>query len=265
MRPEDRQTQIARRITQGAVRGRHFGLDPKTAEILSRPAITSRITVPNPGEADIEPREGGRVILFVLDSSYSMSTRRDAVMRGYNGFLDRMKDSSGAKHTLVHTIDIYGKIISPLGLLDHANRLDGRNYDPASGGSTPLRDALVNASAQLVHEMQRQFDRYKLVNGIVMVLTDGEENTSSHKADETKLVIEGVRKNNNAIYIGAGIGDRAKYLKEFGAIGIPEQFVIAGTDIEGMFRLVGDATTGITDPSSFRALAIRGLPAKRFG
>lgn len=255
--------QIIRRISR-APRNPNLALDSGIVGILTDPNTSCIVIEPRLGDPDIEVRTGGKIILFVLDSSSSMTKHRDAVMRGYNGFLGRMKDSSGARNTMVHTVDIYGNIISPLGLLDQAKRIDSKNYDPASGGSTPLRDALVNASVQLVHEIQRQFERYKIVNGIVMALTDGEENTSSHKVDETKLVIEAVRKNNNAIYVGAGVGDRAKYLKEFGAIGIPEQFVISGTDIEAMFRLVGDATIAISDSNSFRALAVRGLPVKRF-
>lgn len=263
MTPDNQETQIARRIA-GAVRNRNIALDPKAAAILSAPDVVSKITVPDAGKAEIQGNEG-KLILFVLDTSASMKNHAEAVRNGYNGLIGRMKENPASlRTTLIHTTDIYGNVINPLSILAEAVGLDSRNYS-ASGSSTPLRDSLVTASGQLTHELQRQFNLYKGLNGMVMVLTDGVDNSSKHTLEQTRIVIDSVRKTGNNLFIGAGVGDRATYLKEFSALGIPDEFVISGTNAQDMFRLIGEVTVAADNPASFRALAVRGLPVARRG
>lgn len=259
--PEDRNNKIARRLTNDGINTADLALSVDSARILAERRFVEKVIIPGPREGTIRNDEG-RAILFVLDSSASMARHRQAVIAGYNGIIDRIAASPAAPNTLIHTVDIYGRVISPLGLVSGAKKIDSDNYT-TTGGDTPLRDALLGSSTQMAHEILRQSEDFVFINGIIVALTDGRDNKSEHTENQTKAAIEDMRKTRNVLYIGAGLGSRIEYVDSFGRIGIPEQFVISGSDVEGMFRLLGDVTTSTFDPTTFRNLALKGLPSGR--
>jgi uncharacterized protein YegL len=135
-------------------------------------------------------------IFAILDRSGSMSNCVDETIRGYNRFLDNQKEEgSGWKDMRLTTAlfdDRYEVLVQACPLLDTLPLTDRAYF---VRGSTALFDAigktLLDANTRL--EAKDPADRPERV--VVLIITDGQENASTHyTAADVKRLIDG-RKN----------------------------------------------------------------------
>jgi uncharacterized protein YegL len=146
-------------------------------------------------------------VAMILDKSASMGVVREAVIDGYNGYLRELRGSdrangsrTGFSLTVFDTTFEHvwvGKPIVDVPALDHAH------YVPE--GMTALYDAV----AHTVHETDRRLseDGNEAMKVLVVVLTDGEENSSREydAARLARLVAKyEARGNWTFVYLGAG-------------------------------------------------------------
>lgn len=117
-------------------------------------------------------------ITVILDRSGSMEAIRDDVIAGFNKFLKEGKATPGlATLTLVQfdTENPY-EVLQNFALVQAVPKLTHGTYVPRGG--TPLLDAMGRGINELAHSIgtMRECDRPARV--VVMVVTDGQENSS---------------------------------------------------------------------------------------
>ena len=164
---------------------------------------------------------------ILIDRSGSMTSIKKSIIEGFNTLINDQKKEPGEltvsliqfdSYYQSYTNGLYGGIagtftgkqslryidVNDFANLDSVTLLNESNYQPEGG--TPLNDSL----ARLIKEtgdklaLMREEDRPEKV--IVVVMTDGEENTSTeHTTQSVKTMIEHQEKiyNWKFIYIGA--------------------------------------------------------------
>lgn len=127
--------------------------------------------------------------IFLLDESGSMFDRMDDAIGGFNSFLEEQKKEPGTMslYTFNHKLKCVYKDIP----IDEANPLTRDSYRP--NGNTALYDAMGTIIKQHT-------------DGVLVVLTDGEENSSQKftKA-HVKDLVESSKL--NIIYAGVDLDD----------------------------------------------------------
>ncbi len=162
-------------------------------------------TVKKTAKAKASPANESVVISMLLDESGSMGHLWDATITGFNEYVDAMRKSLAAQD--VHFSAI--KFDSPAGVtklqvgapIKDAIRLSRENYKP--NGGTPLLDAV----ARTIQATDEVAGKNKASKIIVVIQTDGEENSSKDfKLEQVKQMVEERQgKGWEFVFIGAGI------------------------------------------------------------
>lgn len=142
-------------------------------------------------------------VAFVLDESGSMQVVEEAVVAGYNEYLGELRDQGGETRFSLTTFDTHFKHVCIGEPLDTVAQLDHRSYQP--GGMTALYDAIAHTVVRT--DRQLQADRRETEKVLVVVMTDGLENSSTdydaHAIAELVRSYE-QRPNWTFVYLGAG-------------------------------------------------------------
>lgn len=144
-------------------------------------------------------------IIFVLDKSGSMGVIREDTIGGFNTFIQDQKELPGDCIFTMATFNTrYDKDLEGA-LMESVNKLDNATYRP--GGGTALLDAVGKTINDVVARHSTLGDE---VPGkvILVVLTDGEENSStefSDKSDVAKMVKTQEDAGWEIIFLGADI------------------------------------------------------------
>lgn len=188
-------------------------------------------------------------IVCVLDKSGSMSSVKDDAIGGFNSFLEQQKKLPGkAKLTLVLFDHRYEMKIDGAKLSD-VSPLNERTYVPE--GNTALLDAIGRAVTDVSRRIEKAPDKEKPNKVIVMILTDGQENSSSDYSNEKiKALIEKQQKECSWDFVFlAANQDAFATGREFGVAGAATMGY-AGTGIgtrsayQCMSNYVGRSRTG---------------------
>lgn len=115
-------------------------------------------------------------VVFVMDRSGSMGAIRKSAIEGFNGFVRSQAAEPGeASLTLVLFNVDYTVVYSGIPLREMMP-LDEATYQP--DGGTALLDALGNAIDRTGRRLSGLFEEQQPGKVLVVVLTDGEENSS---------------------------------------------------------------------------------------
>jgi uncharacterized protein YegL len=144
-------------------------------------------------------------VLFVIDSSGSMATKADDVRGGFNAYVAQLReDATSAYRLTAVTFDTQVATLFTDVTLDQTPSLDEENYRP--GGNTALYDALGVSLAELTSAVHKDAKPYGEERVLVIVMTDGEEN-SSRRFTKEQVVGEMKRReeagNWTFVYLGA--------------------------------------------------------------
>jgi len=144
-------------------------------------------------------------IIFVLDKSGSMGMIREDTIGGFNTFIQDQKDLPGECIFTMATFNSQYHKNSEGVLLENVQALDNSSYRP--GGGTALLDAIGKSINDVVSRHSTLGDE---VPGkvILVVLTDGEENSSTEFTN-VKDIAKLVKKQEDAgweiVFLGADI------------------------------------------------------------
>lgn len=138
------------------------------------------------------------LINLVLDESGSMSSVKDDTIRGFNEYVDGLKEQG---NEVSMTLTVFNTEKTEVRFADkpiaEVPHLDGRSYRPNHG--TPLFDAIGKTVAEL--------EKWQLDGTAVLfvIMTDGEENSSIEFSKEDILkLIQGKQKEGwTFAYLGA--------------------------------------------------------------
>lgn len=147
-------------------------------------------------------------MVFVLDRSGSMHGTEADVVGGFNSMIEKQREEGGK--VLVSTVLFsYGSEVLH-------DRVDVREIptmkkeDFVTGGGTALLDAIGDAVHHIknVHKYARQEDRP--AHTLFVVMTDGEENSSTqYSSEQIKALVGEMKEKNNweFIFVGSDIDE----------------------------------------------------------
>ena len=147
-------------------------------------------------------------IIFVLDKSGSMWDVKKDTIGGFNQFLEDQKKLPGeALFTLITFDTTYNKFEEG-SLLENVKPLNENTYNP--GGGTALLDAVNRAIADTLTRYNDLPEDKTPGKVILVVLTDGEENSSTEVVDVKKIgemVKEREKAGWEVVFLGADLAN----------------------------------------------------------
>lgn len=190
--------------------------------------------------------EEDRITLFVpiVDHTGSRADEAYLMRSEYNNMIEAIKESKLSHTILVSSwlFDTTSKLLHGFVSLDDAERLDTGNYDPY--GMTALYDAVLDALTSVTAYAKTMLDQGYRVKIVLVVLTDGEDNSSVVSPTKVKQVVQDLL--NQEIYVmsmiafGSGYANRAA-----DEMGFPKENVIeygqTQKDVRSAFQLVSNS------------------------
>ncbi len=140
------------------------------------------------------------VVNFILDKSGSMSSMTTEVIDGFNEYIASLKKEKNVlfSFTLFDSDDIEKRYIAePL-----ANVLPLTRDTYVPGAMTPLYDAVYETLKEAAKKLDQQYKKY---SSVVVIMTDGGENSSRHSLQDfldIKKELEG-KGNWTFVFMGA--------------------------------------------------------------
>lgn len=124
------------------------------------------------------------VINVIIDASGSMEALTKDTLGGFNTFLKEQKALPGEARLTLCTFDTVPKVIHEFANIKTVKPLTAKQYSPS--GMTALLDALGQIIENTGKTLYAMSEDEKPQNVIVVVITDGQEN-SSKKFDRAKI------------------------------------------------------------------------------
>lgn len=144
------------------------------------------------------------LVAFLLDRTGSMASVKQETIGGFNGYLDELLKKRESKDITFHftqfdtlSVDVVHDCV-PLNKVD---RLTAKTYEPRA--STPLYDAIGTT----IRNIETKANAHKV---LFVVLTDGEENSSSEWNEKTiKALIKEKEDKDKWTFSYIGVGPEA--------------------------------------------------------
>lgn len=146
--------------------------------------------------------KGPTVVNFILDKSGSMETMRDSVISGFNEYVDNLRKQKDLlfSFTLFDSDEVEQRYIAEP--IKTVVPLTKDTFVP--GSATPLYDAVCETVKDASEKLDKEYSKY---SALVVVMTDGEENSSSKYTmkDFVELKKKLEKKGNwTFVFMGAG-------------------------------------------------------------
>lgn len=153
------------------------------------------------------------LVTIVNDTSGSVSSYKDLMEKTLAEIQKACKHSPRADYLLVRHLQFNDSVRETHGFVP----LDSLKPDQYAGslnvgGSTALFDATKNGLLAMSDYAKKLASQHFMANGILIVVTDGDDNVSVASADDVKKAFETVRKTEAlesvlSILVGVGYGD----------------------------------------------------------
>jgi len=222
------------------------------------------------GIDDIDSEEV-TLVACVIDASGSMQTHQNEVIESYNErFLKPLQGAKNANDILVETWifnsngppDQWVRLHHGFTPVKQCPNLTKNEYAPYGG--TPLNDAVNKAQTGIMAYGQTLRDGGTRTKCIIVVLSDGEENSSNVSATSVKKVSQDML--NQEIYILSYVffGDAAEGNKIASKIGFPAHHRITDSqDESGIRRIFGTISASVISASQ-HSVSASGLSSNPF-
>ena len=116
-------------------------------------------------------------IIFIIDRSGSMNGLESDTIGGYNSFLEQQKQEEGEAMVTTVLFNNRMQVIHDRETIGNVRPLTARDYIP--GGSTALLDAVGDTVSEMTRR-QETFPKGRPDSTVVVIITDGYENSSRH-------------------------------------------------------------------------------------
>ncbi len=179
------------------------------------------------------------LVAVVLDESSSMSGFRQEVIKGFNSMLQALQQSHHADSILLSTwtFNTQPNLAFSYTPVTKLGGLTSNDYHPS--GSTALYDTLLKVMTGLVAYGQSLRDNGVRTRGVVIVFSDGEDNSSQATAQQIRQVSQALLA--QEIYVLAYVGFGGIDLRTIAAeVGFPEVLTTAASasEIRRIFQQV---------------------------
>ncbi len=189
-------------------------------------------------------KKGLTELVFILDKSGSMMGLERDTIGGFNAMLKKQKETEGECCITTVLFDNRYELLH--------DRTDIRAVSPITekeycvGGSTALLDAIGLTMRKIINVQRSTAEDYRAENVIFVIITDGQENSSSQfSSDKVKAMIEHEKSKYGweFIFLGANI-DAVETAERFGiAPDRAQNFHADSRGVELNFATVSSAVT----------------------
>lgn len=173
------------------------------------------------------------LVTIVVDKTGSVAGFESELLKMKQTVIEACQKSPRADYLMVRLVEFNNSVDEVHGFAELTN-IDVASYiSPRCGGMTALYDATYNAVAATNGYAKMLADQDFGVNGLVVVITDGEDNASSYRSsDVAREVSEGVSRewleSLNVILVGINASQYTTQLNSFKASANLTQYVDAG-------------------------------------
>src|SRR5665647_68058 len=168
------------------------------------------------------------LVTMMPDDSQSIAGagNTDAVRDGHNFVLEALLGSKQSGEVLAHTRYLNGFVLTPYTALEHAVKMDSKNYHPNLG--TPLFDQAAVVLGTVIAKSQELAQAGIAVRTVTLIITDGGDYGSTRcKAADVKALVADMLAQENHIVAAMGISDGTTDFKAvFRAMGIPDKWIL---------------------------------------
>ncbi|OGI16597.1 MAG: hypothetical protein A3J63_01985 [Candidatus Moranbacteria bacterium RIFCSPHIGHO2_02_FULL_40_12b] len=191
------------------------------------------------------------LLTLVVDDTGSLAHLIDSVIEGQNQLLEAIRNSKQKDNILLALwkFDADSKLVHSYVPVGQATKLDRRNYR-ASGSSTALNDAWMNAMASNIAYAQMLRSSGTPVKNIAVVITDGQDNDSRrYRAADCAKVNKDLLKSEQFILAFVGMGQTAADETQFRLIaeemGFPDGAILTvdstPSEIRKIFNMISQS------------------------
>lgn len=134
-------------------------------------------------------KKGLTELVFILDRSGSMSGLEADTIGGYNAMLAKQQAVVGECHITTVLFDNNYELLHDRIDIKAVSPMTDKEYQV--GGSTALHDAIGRTICKIANAQKHTADDYRAEKVMVVIITDGEENSSrEYSSDKVKAQIE---------------------------------------------------------------------------
>ncbi len=207
----------------------------------------------NPEEIEVDETINA---VFVVDTSYSVSTYISELNTAFNDFTESMQKSHVADKLFVSVVEFDKKIrvtsgFRPVGsipLMDFSKNL---------GGWTSLYDAVYTGLKNAMDYRENLENSGVVTKTLLFVITDGEDNSSKNPASKVKNIITKLKQEEKSAFsftsVLFGVGDQANFEKAQLDMGI-EHLAKIGTSGDEIKKMIGFISQSISSVSAGKSL-----------
>jgi len=174
----------------------------------------------------VDDLAGDEATLYVrvIDRTGSMQRFQQVVIEAGNEQIDALKGSKASDSILMSTwvFNERSTLLHSYVALDNAVKLDKNNYDP--DGMTALYDAVLDATTSAVAYAQTLRDAGIRVKVVIVIVSDGEDNSSRNTVAKVKTVVTDLLK--QEIYTVAFVAFGTEGKRIAAEMGIPADNVL---------------------------------------
>lgn len=172
------------------------------------------------------------LVSIIIDESSSMDHVRDDVIDAFNTMARALNDSKAADSILLSawTFADHPKLLFGYTPIANVKDLTRAEYNPS--GMTALYDATLDGMTGIIGYGQDLRNNGIRTRAIVVVISDGGDNTSRQTSHSIKTVAEDLMKQEFYTLAYIGMGDPATFKKIADSMGFPQILTIGNTASE---------------------------------
>lgn len=196
------------------------------------------------------------LVSIALDRSGSVASFEHELVKAYQEIIGACRKNPRAENILVRATVFNGSLVEHHGFIN-LDAIDESKFSINAFGGTALYDSSLEAIESVQAYGKQLSGMDYLVNGLVVVVTDGEENGSRTASPaKIKKTLETIRHNEEmesvkTILLGLGAdGNIASYLNSFkDAAGFDQFEHIKNTDAKGLAKMASFISKSISSSS----------------
>ena len=207
----------------------------------------------NPEEIEVDETINA---VFVVDTSYSVSTYINELNTAFNDFTESMQKSHVADKLFVSIVE-FDKDVRVSSGFRPVSSIPTMDFSKNLGGWTSLYDAVYTGLKNALDYRENLENSGVETKTLLFVITDGEDNSSSNPASKVKNVIAKLNKEEKSAFsftsVLFGLGDQANFEKAQKDMGI-EHLAKIGTSGDEIKRMIGFISQSISSVSAGKSL-----------
>lgn len=207
----------------------------------------------NPEEIEVDETINA---VFVVDTSYSVSTYINDLNTAFNDFTESMQKSHVADKLFVSIIEFDKKVRVSSGFRS-VGSIPVMDFSKNLGGWTSLYDAVFTGLKNSLDYRENLENSGVETKTLLFVITDGEDNSSKNPASKVKQIITKLKKDEKSAFsftsVLFGVGDQANFEKAQLDMGI-EHLAKIGTSGDEIKKMIGFISQSISSVSAGKSL-----------